>query len=210
MSREVSSPWHEQSVTIPLASQGLVLEGVWQAGEHKGAVIAPPHPEYGGSLDSPVVNEIAYGLHREGYASLRFNWRGVGASQGRLSGDVAAAIEDYEAALAHLERTLPRPIIGAGYSFGAAIALRVATRNPRIRELVLVAPPPAMLRDLALEKLGRPLRVIVGSEDAFAPVGELAELLDPLPGAELRVIPGADHFFATVGLAELSQLVRED
>jgi alpha/beta superfamily hydrolase len=101
----VSSPWHEQAVTIPLAAQGLVLEAVWQAGDHKGAVIAPPHPEYGGSLDSPVVNEIAYGLHREGYASLRFNWRGVGASQGRLSGDVDAAMEDYAAALGHLERS---------------------------------------------------------------------------------------------------------
>jgi hypothetical protein len=82
----VSSPWHEQAVTIPLAAQGLVLEAVWQAGDHKGAVIAPPHPEYGGSLDSPVVNEIAYGLHREGYASLRFNWRGVGASSATWSG----------------------------------------------------------------------------------------------------------------------------
>ena len=70
-------------VTVPVEDEGLVLEGVWQNGD-RGAVVAPPHPLYGGSFDNPVVNEIAYALHRLGQASLRVHWRGVGASPGGL------------------------------------------------------------------------------------------------------------------------------
>ena len=89
-------------VPIVVPGSGLVLEGVWQKGEGRGAVIAPPHPEYGGSLESPVVSEVAYALYKAGVASLRFNWRGVGASQGAISGDAAAADDPYAYAIALL------------------------------------------------------------------------------------------------------------
>jgi alpha/beta superfamily hydrolase len=106
--------WKEQATTIPVEVEGLVLEGLWQSGPDRGAVIAPPHPEYGGSLENPVVSELAYAAHQAGYASLRFNWRGVGGSQGRISGDAGAAEADYRAALEHLARTVPGPFVGAG------------------------------------------------------------------------------------------------
>jgi hypothetical protein len=200
--------WKEQAVAIPVEAEGLVLEGIWQSGTGRAAVIAPPHPEYGGSLDNPVVNEIAYALHRENYASIRFNWRGVGASQGRRTGSLAAAEADYDAALVHLHRTVDAPILGAGYSFGAAAAVRVGLRDARIRALLLVAPPFEMIRDLPLEGLGKPLHVIVGDHDRFAPIDLLSELLAPLPHARLEVIPKADHFFSVTGLAELHQAAR--
>ena len=117
-------------VTVAVASGGLVLEGVWQKGAGRGAVIAPPHPEYGGSLEHPVVSELAYGLYKAGIASLRFNWRGVGASQGRVSGEWKAAEEDYSAAVEQVAATMPPPIVAAGYSFGAAAALRVGSARP--------------------------------------------------------------------------------
>ena len=196
--------WHEQAVTIPLGDEGLVLDGVWQKGEGRAAVVAPPHPEYGGSLDHPVVSEIAHALYRRGYASLRFNWRGVGGSQGRVGGDPAAAAADYAAALEHVEQTLDAPIIGAGYSFGAATALRVALHDGRIRRLVLVAPPLAMIESLAVESLAVPVHIVVGERDPYAPTDRLADWAESLQSAELRVIPGADHFFAASGLAELA------
>ena len=199
--------WHEQAVTIPVPDAGLVLDGVWQRGEGRAAVVAPPHPEYGGSLDNPVVNEIAHALYRHAYASLRFNWRGVGGSQGQATGNAAAAEADYAAALDHVARTLDVPITAAGYSFGAATALRVGLRDARVRRLVLVAPPVAMIEGLSMESLAVPLCVVAGELDRYAPPDRLAAWVEPLPRTELRVIPGADHFFSRSGLAELAAAV---
>src|SRR5262245_15907211 len=123
--------WKEQMSPVPVPGTHLVLEGVWQKGSGRGAVIAPPHPEYGGSLENPVVSELAYGLYKAGIASLRFNWRGVGASQGSRTGDWAAAEADYLAAVEQVATTTGSPVLAAGYSFGAATALRVALRDSR-------------------------------------------------------------------------------
>jgi alpha/beta superfamily hydrolase len=135
----------EKMVAIALGDGGESLEGIYLAGasgDDRGAVIAPPHPLYGGSLESPVVAELAFACHRHGIATLRFNWRGVGASAGEASGDAAIADEDYAAALAHLAETVPGALLACGYSFGSAAAVRAAERSPRVRRLVLVAPPP--------------------------------------------------------------------
>jgi alpha/beta superfamily hydrolase len=201
--------WKEQMATVSVPGEGLVLEAVWQAGSGRGAVIAPPHPVHGGSLENPVCNELAYGLWRAGWASLRFNWRGVGASQGRISGDASAAEADYRAALESLALSFAPPILAAGYSFGAATALRVALSDKRVGPLVLVAPPVAMLADLDLDKLRGPVHVIVGGRDEFAAAEQLAHLLEPLPHAQLDVIPRVDHFFSASGIAELGELVRQ-
>ncbi len=195
-------------MAIPVESEGIVLEGVWQAGTVGGAVVAPPHPEMGGSLDHPVANELAYALYKSGYASIRFNWRGVGGSQGAVTGDTHAAESDYRAALAHLIDTVEPPYIGAGYSFGAIAAIRVALEEPRVKRLLLVAPPFAQIRELPLDRLERPVFVIVGAEDPFAPRAELSELLTPLPNFKLEVIARADHFFAESGLGQLMDVAR--
>jgi hypothetical protein len=200
------SAWKEQATTVALPGEGLVLEAVWQGGVNRSAVIAPPHPEYGGSLDNPVVSELAFALHREGFASLRFNWRGVGASQGCRTGALDAAEADFRAAVEHLAASCPWPITAAGYSFGAAVALRVALGDPRLRALLLVAPPVRLIEALPLHRLARPTVVIVGGCDPFAPVEALLEHFD-LPTARVEVIPEGDHFFAA-SLAELGELAR--
>ena len=95
----------ERMVAIALPEGGS-LEGIFIAGapgSNQGAVIAPPHPLYGGSIESPVLNEIAYACGKAGLASMRFNWRGVGASTGTPSGEAADADADYRAALVHME-----------------------------------------------------------------------------------------------------------
>jgi alpha/beta superfamily hydrolase len=198
----------EKSIAIA-GPAGLALEGVFVAGEDDaapGAVIAPPHPLYGGSMDSPVLEEVAWALRRAGCASLRFNWRGVGASGGSTSGEARDADADYAAALEHLEETVPGPLIGAGYSFGAATAVRVAAPHTRVRRLLLVAPPPALLDAAALGDFAGSVLILTGARDEFAPPTELDAIVSGRPRHELHVIADADHFFG-VGLAEIGRRV---
>jgi alpha/beta superfamily hydrolase len=200
--------WKEQMTAVAVPGEGLVLEALWQSGTAGGAVIAPPHPLYGGSLGHPVCNELAHGFYRAGLASLRFNWRGVGASQGSPSGDVHMAERDYRAALEHLVATVPAPAVAAGYSFGAVAALRVALGAARVDALVLVAPPAAMLAELPLEGLAVPVHVLAGARDEIASPARLAAQLERVARAHLEVVPAADHFFAAQGLAEIGSLAQ--
>ncbi len=199
-------------VTIRLDAGGQrALEGVFVAGasgRDSGALIAPPHPLYGGSMDSPVVGEIAWGCRRAGLASLAFNWRGVGASWGEPTGALEAADEDFRAAAEELEESIAGPIVACGYSFGSATAVRVARARRRVAKLVLVAPPPALLTRETLLGFEGPVLGIVGDRDDFAPRVELEALFAELARGRLVVVPGADHFFQ-VGLREISRSVEE-
>lgn len=186
---------------------GSSLDGIFVAGSGaSGAVIAPPHPLHGGSMESPVVSELAWACRRAGIASLRFNWRGVGASAGRPSGEPGAADADYAAALSHLAETVGGSLVACGYSFGAAAALRAAQPASRVERLVLVAPPPALVAPEALARAGCPLLVLTGAHDALAPPDALSPVLETAPRATLVVIPEADHFFGA-GLLELGRRV---
>ncbi|MBW2422162.1 MAG: alpha/beta fold hydrolase [Deltaproteobacteria bacterium] len=201
----------ERPATIALPeggrATGLALEGLYRPAhdtDRGGAVIAPPHPLYGGSMESPVVGEMAHGFERAGIATLRFNWRGVGASAGEVSGDLAVGQEDYLAALDFLADTLPPPLIASGYSFGAAAAL-AASAGPLVRRLVLVSPPPALLdRDRLADFHGKIL-IATGAWDEVAPARELEGLEAPHAELELRVLEETDHFFmGGPGLRELA------
>jgi hypothetical protein len=198
----------QKPVAIALDGAGeIALEGLFASGAGSGsggAVIAPPHPLFGGTLDSPVVSELAFACREAGRASLCFNWRGVGASGGEPSGEAAAADLDYAAALQELAETVPGPLAAGGYSFGSAAALRVGGRHPRVRELLLVAPPPALLEAAALRRFRGRALAIAGERDAVAPPEQVAALLSGLPRAQLVVVPGADHLFAQ-GLAALGR-----
>jgi alpha/beta superfamily hydrolase len=199
----------ERMVTVARRdAAGETLEGIFLAaasGVGSGAVLAPPHPLYGGSLESPVLTELAWGCTKAGLASLRFNWRGVGASAGAPSGAPADADADYGAALEHLAETVSGPLVGGGYSFGSAAALRAAGASPRVERVLLVAPPPALVAPAAIAGSGRRTLVLVGEYDAIAPARELRAAAERAPHVELHVIPHADHFFAE-GLAEIGRL----
>jgi alpha/beta superfamily hydrolase len=206
----------ERPATIALpqhaSEDGLVLEGLHVPSAEErdllgGAVIAPPHPLYGGSMESPVVTEIAHACEHAGLESLRFNWRGVGASSGAVTGDADAGVEDYAASLDWIEDTVEGLITACGYSFGAATAVRAVAGRPRVRHLLLVSPPPVMLDTDALAAFPGRVSVLVGDGDDFAPVGALEEILSVVEGASFEVIPGADHFFITA-LAEVGRVAR--
>jgi hypothetical protein len=200
----------ERGIAIAGAADPLAaLEGIYVAGEigSGGAVIAPPHPLYGGSLESPVVSEVAHACARSGLATVRFNWRGVGASAGLRSGDPADAAADYAAALAHLADTVSGRLIAAGYSFGAVTALAAGAVHPRVDRLLLVCPPASMLDARALAGFAGRTLVMAGGEDHLARPEALAELCDG-DRIRLEVIASADHFFMT-GLAELGRIASE-
>ena len=189
------------------------LEGVFRPGALgglRGAVVAPPHPLYGGSIESPVVNELSWAAAKNGIASIAFNWRGVGASAGAPSGENEHADEDYAAALAHLADTVEGPLIACGYSFGSAAAVRAAKANTtgRIDRLILVAPPPALVDPNEIADLGMPALVVSGAEDALVPKDVVSAALLDAPGVRLEVLPGADHFFAS-GLGQLGQFAQQ-
>ena len=184
------------------------LEAIYLApapGITRGALLAAPHPLYGGSLDSPVLTELAFACTQVGLGSLRFNWRGVGASAGEPSGGAAEADCDYGSALDHLAETLAGPLVAGGYSFGAAAALRAVASAPRVDRLLLVAPPPALVAPAAIAGTGRRTLVLAGEYDTIAPARELRAAFENVPQVELHVIPHADHFFGE-GLSELARL----
>lgn len=199
----------ERAIAIGFGAAGEALEARFTNGESEtsgGSVIAPPHPLYGGSIDSPVVEEIAFGCRQAGLATLSFNWRGVGASAGRRSGEPEHADADYAAALEHLMASVSMPIVASGYSFGAAAAVRAGRNQAAVRRMILVAPPASLIDRAALEAFSRPVLAIFGEADSLAPAAEFEALIADHPQLTLEVVPEADHFFG-VGLGAISRSI---
>jgi alpha/beta superfamily hydrolase len=155
-------------------------------------------------MDSPVVVTAARACARGHLATLRFNFRGVGASGGAWD-EAKGEQDDVRAALAHLRGLLgpPAGVALAGYSFGAAMAAAAAAAGEPLAGLALIAPPLAMRGLPALPAaVEGPLLVVAGSRDTYCPAGALAGLAGAWPSAIITVIDGADHFFFG-GLAAL-------
>jgi uncharacterized protein len=199
--------WEMCEVLVPASSDpprsALKLEARRVAGGPGAgvAVVAAPHPLYGGTLHNPVVVGIAEGLLRAGVASLAFNWRGIDGSEGARTDNLEAAVADYLAAIETIADGTP--LYAAGYSFGAAVALLAACEDPRIQGVIMLAPPSGMLRAEDVSAATVPLSLMVGDDDEFAPVAELQKKLNGRTDASLEVIPGADHFFHYGGLPEI-------
>lgn len=165
-----------------------------------GVVLGHPHPRYGGDMDSPVVVAAAEACARKGLATLRFNFRGVGASAGTWD-EGRGERDDVRAALADLRRRLASParVALAGYSFGASMAAVVAAGGEPLAGLALIAPPLASpgWQSHGPLAIDGPLLVVAGSEDPYCPQAALATLATTMPEAIVTVIDGADHFFFT-------------
>jgi alpha/beta superfamily hydrolase len=186
----------------------LDLEARFGEGARGGAVVAAPHPLYGGTLDNPVVLATADALRKNGMAALSFNYRGVERSEGTATDDLESAVEDYRAAFDALRARAPDgPYVAAGYSFGAGAALLMARDEPAVAGVVLVAPPVGMLRQDDLRAFAGRVLVVVGDDDEYAPLDELKDALAVRPDATLSVIVDEGHFFHFGGLAELGRQV---
>jgi alpha/beta superfamily hydrolase len=159
-------------------------------------VVTHPHPLYGGDMHNHVVKAVVSAYGAQGFTTLRFNFRGVGESQGSYDGGAGERI-DVLAAIRHLEDMDKKIIHLAGYSFGAWVnALGIEDYADRITNLVFVSPPVDFL-DFSFLKSCRQLRlVITGSRDEIASPKSIRELLPQWNcDAVLRIISGTDHFY---------------
>lgn len=200
-----------QRTSFPVPSRALTLEGrLTRAPERRGlAIIAPPHPLYGGSIGNPVVRAIEQAYRALALDTLAFNYRGIEESSGAPSGEMSDGVEDYLAA-AHAH---PEPMRSfSGYSFGSVAGLAAAVELD-VPHLLMVAPPLPWLDPILLSRYRGKLRVVVGDDDEYTPLDALQPLLAPHPNARLSVLTDADHFLlgsAAVRLAELLRTVLQE
>ena len=157
-------------------------------------LVCHPHPLHGGTMDHKVVYTLARTFVGLGMAALRFNFRGVGGSEGAYDEGRGETDDAVAAADALRERWPSADLVVAGFSFGAVVALRAAHRlEPSA--LVTVAPPVERL--LSDEPLPRcPWLIVHGANDALISVDVIVAWLNARPpGPALDVIEGAEHFF---------------
>jgi len=187
----------EQRVTFRAAE--LRLEGMLAIpeGATHAAAVCHPHPQYGGDMDTNVVRTVTDHLRRAGVATLRFNFRGVGASDGRYGAGVGEA-EDARAAVALLqERSGVGHVSLAGYSFGAMVALTAGHDHPGVDRLIAVALPLPMFDLSFLAACEKPKLFVLGERDQYCPLPALERAVTMLAGTNrLERLAGADHFLA--------------
>jgi hypothetical protein len=187
---------------VKFSSGELSLEGILNIPQGSGpfptAVICHPHPLYGGSMESNVVNAISKALSQTSFISLKFNFRGVGVSEGEFSQgigeqeDVAAAISF----VSSVKEVDPSKIALVGYSAGAAFGLPVAVKDDRIKALVAISPPLNMFNFNFLQNCLKHKLLISGSRDDFTPPSRLLEFCQTLPEPKkCEIIEAADHFW---------------
>jgi alpha/beta superfamily hydrolase len=179
-------------------------------GEPRAAsVVCHAHPLHGGVMHFKVVFRAAKALQAEGIAALRFNFRGVGRSEGTHD-EGRGEQDDVRAALGELASRFPSlPLLAGGFSFGSAMALRTGCADARVRALFALGFPITMLGDTAfLASCARPRLFVQGEHDTFGPAPRIRALVETLPEPRtLTVVPEADHFFAG-HLDELQEAVR--
>jgi uncharacterized protein len=172
------------------------LEGFldFQSAE-KGVIVTHPHSLYGGDMSNMVVELIIATFRNKGFSTLRFNFRGVGASQGSYSDGVGEA-KDVCAAAQYLKAKKIRNISLAGYSFGAWVNASVKCDDVVFENMVMVSPPVAFMDFKPARPIDNLRLVVTGSRDEIAPPGQIEKCM-PLwnPSAEFQIIDGADHFY---------------
>lgn len=191
----------ERSTLIPVGRE--VMEGVAHRGDERPPLLVlPPRPEEGGGMDHVIGAELAFAAASAGHPTLRFNYRGVGGSQGeRGSGE--ALLQDAEAALGVVLENAQAPTAAVAALHGSArVVLELRARRPDIAGLCLVSPRGVSARELA--GLGRELLVVVGELDSSLSRAELAQAVDAAGGV-LQVVEGAGanfhHALPVVGKA---------
>ena len=154
------------------------------------ALVAHPHPLYGGTLDNKVVQTLAKAFVDLGYVSLRPNFRGVGASEGTHD-EGRGETEDLLRVVAHAKEAFGElPLVLAGFSFGAAVQTQVAQRAAPER-VVLVG---VAVGRFPSETVPPDTIVIHGEVDETVPLARVLDWARP-QALPVVVIPGADHFF---------------
>jgi alpha/beta superfamily hydrolase len=184
------------------------LEALLNAGSETAshaALVCHPHPLFGGTLHNKVVFHTMKALNSFGFPVLRFNFRGTGLSQGAHDAG-NGEIDDVRIALDWLDKEFHLPLIFAGFSFGAAVGLRAACPDARVRALIGVGTPaipvaasteePRIYKLEFLRECTKPKLFVSGARDQYGPKHKLEELVESASEPKkLVLIEGADHFF---------------
>ena len=183
-------------------ADGLSLEAEWKAPgtAHATAVLCHPHPQYGGTMRSIVISALFEALPAQGVACLRFNFRGVEASEGEHSEgrdeplDIRAALD--AAVAAAMDAHIEGPLVLIGWSFGADMALTID--DPRIAAWVGIAPPLRFRPERAYDPVGldqRPKLLVLAANDEYRTPAEIIEATQAWKSTRVETIAGASHFF---------------
>ena len=165
------------------------------------AIILHPHPQFGGTMNNPVVHQLFYAFVRRNFSVLRFNFRGVGRSQGLFDNGLGE-LSDAAAALDWLQiyNRDARTCWIAGVSFGAWIGMQLLMRRPEIDGFISVAPPANLYDFSFLAPCPSSGLMVNGANDSVVPPAEVTKLVDRLKTQRGIVIdhvtiPDANHFF---------------
>ena len=182
---------------------GVSLEGELrrpETGPRGTAVICHAHPRHGGSKDHPILWAIRNELARRGFVVLAFNFRGTMRSAGTYAGG-RSETKDVAAAIGRVREEAGGPTVVVGWSFGANVALREALEDERVAALALVGPPlehgldiPDLPSPSELRVFRRPVLLLAGQHDEYAPEPRVRELAAAFPNAEVAVVPRTDHY----------------
>ena len=166
------------------------------------ALVLHPHPLHGGTMNNRVIHALYQRFQAMGFSTLRFNFRGVGRSQGRYDGGIGE-ISDAAAALDFLQAVNPNAhsLWVAGYSFGAWIGMQLLMRRPEIEGFISIAPQPNTYDFSFLAPCPSSGLIIHGDADKVAPPKDVQALVDKLhtqKGITItqKTMPGANHFFS--------------
>jgi len=185
------------------------LEALLNAGVENpthAALVCHPHPMFGGTLHNKVVFHTMKALSSFGFPVLRFNFRGAGLSQGEHDQGIGE-VDDVRVALDWLDARFHLPLLFAGFSFGAAVGLRAACADQRVKAAIGVGVPVVPVAEATetprtytyefLQDCRKPKLLVSGGRDRFGPRENLEKMVASLPEPKkLVVIEGADHFFA--------------
>ncbi len=189
------------------------LEGRYQPGTKPRspvAILLHPHPQGGGTMNNAIVQAMYQSFVRRGFATLRFNFRGVGRSQGTFDQGVGE-LSDAASALDWLQQFNPEAPVTwvGGFSFGAWIGMQLLMRRPEIKGFISVAPPANMYDFGFLAPCPSSGLIVQGLADEVVAHGAVQKLVDKLKTQKhititYETVPGANHFFAN----EMDDLMR--
>lgn len=192
----------------PVGSLEAVLEYDANTAPAYSAVVCHPHPLYGGTMHTKIVFRAAKAAALEGLPALRFNFRGVGTSQGEFAHGIGE-LEDVRAALDAISARYPAvPVFLMGFSFGSAMCLQVGASDQRVAALVGMGLPVQKYDFSYLHSCLKPKLFVEGSEDEFGPRAQVEDLIATVsPPKELHWIEGGDHY-CTGRLDEVEEVIR--
>ncbi|MCE5334172.1 MAG: alpha/beta fold hydrolase [Desulfobacteraceae bacterium] len=189
----------ESRINIPVEDGQIALEALYKEGRNgRNGLLCHPYPLYGGSMDNNVVLTARRAFQQNGWATLRFNFRGVGASGG-ISGEPDKDAEDVAAVAAYIRANYPGALDVAAYSYGAWTALRALRMGLVADTLILISPPLDFMSFSDLELPDLPVLITLGNQDEFCSAGQLRKWLAEQPRqslAEFELFAYGDHFYA--------------